>query len=250
MKVRHYLRIGFILSLILHVGIFAFGGYVMHNITKDLTAKSVTTKQDEDITYVDIGITEEMPNDEVQVEDITTKEAVNSDVVVAKEDLNIPEKVEKKLNNEVEKQEKQVPKISKPKFRTSKDTKILVKEIDKENLVLNFNDVKNSMDLMPTYEHKEKPIYDTKMIPQDETVVIVVEYIMDEQGKVIQAYPIIPAEKSNIGLTEKEYEDLNIACIQALEKYKIKPPKDKRGNIPQQEKFFLTHNGAVERIDF
>ena len=102
---------------------------------------------------------------------------------------------------------------------------------------------------MPTYEHKEKPIYDTKMIPSGEVVVIVVEYIMDEQGKVIQAYPIISAEKSNIGLTEKEYEDLNIACIQALEKYKIKPPKDKRGNIPQQEKFFLTHDGAVKRIE-
>lgn len=249
MKTRHYLRIGLICSLILHVGIFAFGGYVMHNITKDLTNKSVTTKQDEDITYVDSRIIEEMPNDGVQVEDITTKEAINSDVVVAKEDLNIPEKVEEKSNKEVEKQEKQVPKISKPKFRTSKDTKILVKEIDKENLVLNFNDVKNSMDLMPTYEHKEKPIYDTKMIPSGEVVVIVVEYIMDEQGKVIQAYPIISAEKSNIGLTEKEYEDLNIACIQALEKYKIKPPKDKRGNIPQQEKFFLTHDGAVKRIE-
>lgn len=249
MKTRHYLRIGLIFSLILHVGIFAFGGYVMHNITKDLTNKSVTTKQDEDITYVDSRITEEMPNDGVQVKDITTKEAINSDVVVAKEDLNIPEKVEEKSNKEVEKQEKQVPKISKPKFRTSKDTKILVKEIDKENLVLNFNDVKNSMDLMPTYEHKEKPIYDTKMIPSGEVVVIVVEYIMDEQGKVIQAYPIISAEKSNIGLTEKEYEDLNIACIQALEKYKIKPPKDKRGNIPQQEKFFLTHDGAVKRIE-
>ena len=127
-----------------------------------------------------------MPNDGVQVEDITTKEAINSDVVVAKEDLNIPEKVEEKSNKEVEKQEKQAPKISKPKFGTSKDTKILVKEIDKENLVLNFNDVKNSMDLMPTYEHKEKPIYDTKMIPSGEVVVIVVEYIMDEQGKVIK----------------------------------------------------------------
>ncbi len=61
---------------------------------------------------------------------------------------------------------------------------------------------------------------------------------------------MLPAEKSDLGLSEEEYQDLNTACIQALEKYEIIPPKDKRGNIPQQEKFILTHDGAVEKFEF
>ena len=97
---------------------------------------------------------------------------------------------------------------------------------------------------------KEKPVYDYNLVPEGEAIIIVVEYIMDEQGKIIQAYPVLPAEKSDLGLSEEEYQDLNTACIQALEKYEIIPPKDKRGNIPQQEKFILTHDGAVEKFEF
>ena len=103
---------------------------------------------------------------------------------------------------------------------------------------------------MPTYKHKEKPVYDYNLVPEGEAIIIVVEYIMDEQGKIIQAYPVLPAEKSDLGLSEEEYQDLNTACIQALEKYEIIPPKDKRGNIPQQEKFILTRDGAVEKFEF
>ena len=55
--------------------------------------------------------------------------------------------------------------------------------------------------------------------------------------------PITPA-------TCRFYPTCSTYFIQALEKYEIIPPKDKRGNIPQQEKFILTHDGAVEKFEF
>ena len=231
MKAKDYVKVGLVISIVLHVGIFALGGYVMNNITKELNEKSMLqSSADEDITYVDIGITQEDESNDIVVEEAEDSNA-QSEIVVDEEEL-----------------EKQ--KEPRHKFRTYKDTKIVVKEISKENLVLNFSDVKDSKDLMPTYKHKEKPVYDYNLVPEGEAIIIVVEYIMDEQGKIIQAYPVLPAEKSDLGLSEEEYQDLNTACIQALEKYEIIPPKDKRGNIPQQEKFILTHDGAVEKFEF
>ena len=237
MKAKDYVKVGLVISIVLHVGIFALGGYVMNNITKELNEKSMLqSSADEDITYVDIGITQE---DE------------SNDIVVDEEELEKQKPPIETINPpEEKKSEPVVKKEPRHKFRTYKDTKIVVKEISKENLVLNFSDVKDSKDLMPTYKHKEKPVYDYNLVPEGEAIIIVVEYIMDEQGKIIQAYPVLPAEKSDLGLSEEEYQDLNTACIQALEKYEIIPPKDKRGNIPQQEKFILTHDGAVEKFEF
>lgn len=248
MKAKNFIKIALSISLVLHVGVFALGGYVMDNITQELQKKTTTKSlSDSDITYVDIGITPEYIDKELITE--PTKEAeVQSDVVVAEETLENKPPIEDKKEKEASLEN--VKKPSKHKFRTYKDTNIVVKEINKEGLVLEFSDVKDSNDLMPTYKHKEKPIYDYNLIPEGEPIIIVVEYIMDEQGKVIQAYPVLPAEKSDLGLSEEEYQDLNIACIQALEKYVIIPSKDKRGHIPQQEKFILTHEGAVERYDF
>lgn len=248
MKAKNLIKIALSISLVLHVGVFALGGYVMDNITQELHRKTTTKSlNDSDITYVDIGITPEDTDKELITE--PTKEAqVQSDVVVTEETLENKPLIEDKKEKEASLEN--VKKPSKHKFRTYKDTNIVVKEIDKEGLVLEFSDVKDSNDLMPTYKHKEKPIYDYNLIPVGEPIIIVVEYVMDEQGKVIQAYPVLPAEKSDIGLSEEEYQDLNIACIQALEKYVIIPSKDKRGHIPQQEKFILTNEGAVERYDF
>ena len=230
MKAKNYVKVGLVISIVLHVGIFALGGYVMNNITKELNEKSMLqSSADEDITYVDIGITQEDESNDIVVEEAEDINA-QSEIVVDEEEL--------------EKQKPPIETINPP------DTKIVVKEISKENLVLNFSDVKDSKDLMPTYKHKEKPVYDYNLVPEGEAIIIVVEYIMDEQGKIIQAYPVLPAEKSDLGLSEEEYQDLNTACIQALEKYEIIPPKDKRGNIPQQEKFILTHDGAVEKFEF
>lgn len=252
MKAKNYVKVGLVISIILHVGIFALGGYVMNNITKELNDKTIVkSSDDEDITYVDIGMTQESESDDVVVEPTEDVNA-QSEIVVDKEDLEKPKPPVEKISQPTEekKAEPVVKKETKPKFRTYKDTNILVKEISKENLILNFSDVKDSKDLMPTYKHKEKPVYDYNLVPEGEAIVVVVEYIMDDQGKVIQAYPVLPAEKSDLGLSEEEYQDLNTACIQALEKYEIIPPKDKRGNIPQQEKFILTHDGAVEKFNF
>lgn len=254
MKAKNYVKVGLVISIILHVGIFALGGYVMNNITKEISEKTIVkSSDDEDITYVDIGITQDNEPDDVVVE---PTEEVNSqsEVVVDKEDLEKPkppvETIDPPEDKKEKKEEPVVKKEPRHKFRTYKDTNIVVKEISKENLILNFSDVKDSKDLMPTYKHKEKPVYDYNLVPEGEAIIIVVEYIMDEQGKIIQAYPVLPAEKSDLGLSEEEYQDLNTACIQALEKYEIIPPKDKRGNIPQQEKFILTHDGAVEKFNF
>lgn len=254
MKAKNYVKVGLVISIILHVGIFALGGYVMNNITKEICEKTIVkSSDDEDITYVDIGITQDNEPDDVVVE---PTEEINSqsEVVVDKEDLEKPkppvETIDPPEDKKEKKEEPVVKKEPRHKFRTYKDTNIVVKEISKENLILNFSDVKDSKDLMPTYKHKEKPVYDYNLVPEGEAIIIVVEYIMDEQGKIIQAYPVLPAEKSDLGLSEEEYQDLNTACIQALEKYEIIPPKDKRGNIPQQEKFILTHDGAVEKFEF
>ena len=227
------------------------GGYVMNNITKELNEKSMLqSSTDEDITYVDIGITQEDESNDIVVEEAEDINA-QSEIVVDEEELEKQKPPIETINPPEEKKpEPVVKKEPRHKFRTYKDTKIVVKEISKENLVLNFSDVKDTKDLMPTYKHKEKPVYDYNLVPKGEAIIIVVEYIMDEQGKIIQAYPVLPAEKSDLGLSEEEYQDLNTACIQALEKYEIIPPKDKRGNIPQQEKFILTHDGAVEKFEF
>ena len=248
---KYYLKVGLVISNILHVGIFALCGYVMNNITKELNEKSMLqSSADEDITYVDIGITQEDESNDIVVEEAEDSNA-QSEIVVDEEELEKQKPPIETINPPEEKKpEPVVKKEPRHKFRTYKDTKIVVKEISKENLVLNFSDVKDSKDLMPTYKHKEKPVYDYNLVPEGEAIIIVVEYIMDEQGKIIQAYPVLPAEKSDLGLSEEEYQDLNTACIQALEKYEIIPPKDKRGNIPQQEKFILTHDGAVEKFEF
>ena len=251
MKAKNYVKVGLVISIVLLVGIFALGGYVMNNITKELNEKSMLqSSADEDITYVDIGITQEDESNDIVVEEAEDINA-QSEIVVDEEELEKQKPPIETINPPEEKKpEPVVKKEPRHKFRTYKDTKIVVKEISKENLVLNFSDVKDSKDLMPTYKHKEKPVYDYNLVPEGEAIIIVVEYIMDEQGKIIQAYPVLPAEKSDLGLSEEEYQDLNTACIQALEKYEIIPPKDKRGNIPQQEKFILTHDGAVEKFEF
>ena len=208
MKAKNYVKVGLVISIILHVGIFALGGYVMNNITKEISEKTIVkSSDDEDITYVDIGITQDNEPDDVVVE---PTEEINSqsEVVVDKEDLEKPkppvETIDPPEDKKEKKEEPVVKKEPRHKFRTYKDTNIVVKEISKENLILNFSDVKDSKDLMPTYKHKEKPVYDYNLVPEGEAIIIVVEYIMDEQGKIIQAYPVLPAEKSDLGLSEEE----------------------------------------------
>ena len=41
MKAKNYVKVGLVISIVLHVGIFALGGYVMNNITKELNEKSM-----------------------------------------------------------------------------------------------------------------------------------------------------------------------------------------------------------------
>ena len=35
MKAKNYVKEGLVISLVLHVGLYALGGYVMNNITKE-----------------------------------------------------------------------------------------------------------------------------------------------------------------------------------------------------------------------
>ena len=249
MKTPNYIKVGLVISIVFHIVFFALGGYVMNNITKDLNERtSAKSTSGDDITYVDIGNSE--PEDEAKVEE-NAPVPVESDVVVSKETLDnakIPEQKSSLVDNA--KQDKAKKEKTKHKLRTYKDAGITIKEIDKNNLVLNFDNVKSSADFMPTYKHKENPVYDTSLIPKGEVVSIVIEYMIDDKGKVIQAYPIVSASESDLGLSPEVCEDLDTACIQALEKYKIIPPKDMSVNMPHNERFFLTSNGVVTHVDY
>ena len=87
MKAKNYVKVGLVISIVLHVGIFALGGYVMNNITKELNEKSMLqSSADEDITYVDIGITQEDESNDIVVEEAEDINA-QSEIVVDEEEL-------------------------------------------------------------------------------------------------------------------------------------------------------------------
>lgn len=87
MKTKNYVKVGLVISIVLHVGIFALGGYVMNNITKELNEKSMLQSSvDEDITYVDIGITQEDESNDIVVEEAEDINA-QSEIVVDEEEL-------------------------------------------------------------------------------------------------------------------------------------------------------------------
>lgn len=247
MKILHtnnYIKIGLIISLILHIGIFALGGYIMHNLTKPVDT-TTEQAQNDDITYVDMQNPDTNSTDEV-----TIPANPQSDVIIDDEQVSeTPKPIQQppKENPPQPKAEapKQTPPPSEPtkkqdepaKLPTYKDIKIPIKKVE-ENLKLNENDLRNSIDLMPKVIYKANPEYDPSWIPKGEEIVVIISYTLDAQGNVTSVYVESPAETSakllGTSLASDINEAINTRAIEAVIASKIQPPKNPEGNGPYQ----------------
>lgn len=264
MQTKNYLKIGLIISLIAHVGFFAVGGYVMSNMTNSLNSMSAQKDNitQDDITYVDIQLPKETTTD-----DITSSEqqiSSQSDITVTQENIEVAPKIEQ-LEEEKETPKEEVkqniasptpatsPKEKKPKYRKLSDLNIRLGKIDEsqydfiKQIQLDVDNPENLKSYNPTIKKSAEPVYDHNLIPEGEEIFVIVEYIMDDNGKIIQADFKYSSEDSDPDLSPEVAEDLNAAALEALQKFEIIPPRDKKGNIvrmPYQQKFKFTHDSS------
>lgn len=259
MQTKNYLKIGLIISLIAHVGFFALGGYVMSNMTNSLNSMSAQKDNitQDDITYVDIQLPKETTTD-----DITSSEqqiSSQSDITVTQENIEVAPKTEQ-LAEETPKEDVQQNTIQptpaplkekKPKYRKLSDLNIHLGKIDEsqydfiKQIQLDVDNPENLKSYNPTIKKSAEPVYDHNLIPEGEEIFVIVEYIMDDNGKIIQADFKYSSEDSDPDLSPEVAEDLNAAALEALQKFEIIPPRDKKGNIvrmPYQQKFKFTHD--------
>ena len=256
-KTKNYLKIGLAISLIAHVGIFALGGYIMDNLTKqtDEIDPSATT---EDIIYfeaddikaeesADISAQAE-PEIIIHDDKITPKtEEITPDVL---NEQALPKNMTQEITPKTDKLIASDTKAkAKPKLRKLSDLKnIKIGKIPTSPLKEQDISKLTSKDLQPTLIYKAKPEYDHSLIPADEEIHIVIAYVLDDNGTPIQAEIIRPTDSTQItGMTAEALEDLKTATIEALQKSKIKPAKDKEArHTPQQIQFTLTPNGSID----
>ena len=254
MQTKNYLKIGLAVSLAAHVGFFALGGYVMNNMTQSLNSQSTQDMKynESDITYVDVQVPDEN-NEDIE---IPPEVPAHSEVTVAQE--NIEAAPETKPLEEAEKPQVQpapAPQQEhKPKYRKLSDLHIPLGKIDEsqydfiKQIQLDMNNLENLKSYNPTIKKSAEPVYDHDIVPEGEEIFVIVEYIMDDNGKIIQADFKYSSSDSYPDLSPEEAEDLDYAALEALQKFEIIPPKDKDGNIvkmPYQQKFKFTHDGAV-----
>lgn len=261
MQTKNYLKIGLIISLIAHVGFFALGGYVMSNMTNSLNSMSAQKDNitQDDITYVDVQI----QNDTTANETTNTEEVLpQSDITITQENIEAAPKTEQ-LEEEKEIPKEEVkqniasptpatsPKEKKPKYRKLSDLNIRLGKIDEsqydfiKQIQLDVDNPENLKSYNPTIKKSAEPVYDHNLIPEGEEIFVIVEYIMDDNGKIIQADFKYSSEDSDPDLSPEVAEDLNAAALEALQKFEIIPPRDKKGNIvrmPYQQKFKFTHD--------
>lgn len=257
MQTKNYIKIGLVISLVAHVGFFALGGYVMNNMTQSLTGK-VTAKDNisqDDITYVDVQIPEENTSDDITVPENTVSQ---SEIAIAQENVaNAPELTPPKQEKEIKPDivPPAPPQETKPKYRKLKDLNISLGKIDEsqydfiKQIQLDVNNPENLKSYNPTIKKSAEPVYDHNLIPEGEEIFVIVEYIMDDNGKIIQADFKYSSEDSDPELPPEVAEDLNYAALEALQKFEIIPPKDKNGNIvrmPYQQKFKFTHDETAQ----
>lgn len=260
MQTKNYLKIGLIISLIAHVGFFALGGYVMSNMTNSLNSMSAQKDNitQDDITYVDVQI----QNDTTANETTNTEEVLpQSDITITQENIEAAPKTEQ-LAEETLKEDVQQNTIQptpaplkekKPKYRKLSDLNIHLGKIDEsqydfiKQIQLDVDNPENLKSYNPTIKKSAEPIYDHNLIPEGEEIFVIVEYIMDDNGKIIQADFKYSSEDSDPDLSPEVAEDLNCAALEALQKFEIIPPRDKKGNIvrmPYQQKFKFTHDSS------
>ncbi len=249
---KNYLKIGLICSLVVHVGFFALGGYVMDNITKSLKDNAATMQNltADDITYADVQTNSENTDEDITVDDAQLAEA-ESEVTIASDTMqDIPEvesssaKEDISDNSQMANQEPN-NNTKNRKWRTHADVGVPVGEIPPSPFRLDsVESIKDSRDLMPTIANRLKPIYDYSLIPEGVEVQVVIEFAVDDTGKVTMVNTKYSSRESDIGLSDEQYTDLDVACEQAVANgYKIIPPKDKRSNGSGQDTFILTHDG-------
>lgn len=250
-KTHSYTKVGLIISLITHIGIFALGGYIMSNLTKPI-AEPQTANANDDITYIEVQQTS------ADTSEVSMPANPDSEVVVNEDKEFVPEPETKQDTPQAPKLEEQTPKPEannpaptnnlpnqksaeqqdESKLPTYKDIKIPMKKIEPSRLDLDENDLKNSIDLQPTIIYKATPEYDPSWIPQGEEIVVVISYTLDNQGNVTDVYVQSSAQASakllGATLAPEIDEAINTRAIQAVLASKIKPPKNPKANGPYQ----------------
>lgn len=257
MQTKNYLKVGLAFSLIAHVGFFALGGYAMDNMTRSLNSQSIQNTKSDDITYIDVQVPEESSNNEVQ---IPPEVPAQSEVTVTQENIEAapetkPLETEEKPQIQPQPAPKQEPK---PKYRKLSDLHIPLGKIDEsqydfiKQIQLDMNSPEDLKSYNPTIKKSAEPIYDHNIVPEGEEIFVIVEYIMDDNGKIIQADFKYSSKDSYPDLSPEAAEDLDYAALEALQKFEIIPPKDKDGNIvkmPYQQKFKFTHDENDSSLD-
>ena len=241
---KSYFKIGIAVSLAVHVGAFALGGYAMDK----LIHKEKVQQQAEDITYVDVS-TDQDSGDEPEAEAVYehgNAEQSESDVSITGQEeapAEAPQQEAKQAAAPDEGKADAAPKGKKHLRRLSDVKGLTIKEIPPQALNLNLADVKDSSDLMPHMKKRVLPEYDHSLIPEGEEVQVTIEFIVDRSGKVIQAYPVWPAQKSGV-VPADVAEDLDAASLEALKQFEIEPPKNPQAGGSGQQVFILTREGA------
>lgn len=260
MQTKNYLKIGLVVSLIAHVGFFAIGGYIMDNMTQTLNNQSAhnVKSNENDITYVNIQIPEKTDVNEIT---LSPKVPSQSEVTVTQENIKTaPETkpIEKTVDETPKPQHAPTtPQEKKPKYRKLSNLRIPLGKIDEsqydfvKQIQLDINNPEDLKSYNPTIKKSVEPEYDHNLIPEGKEIFVIIEYIMDDNGKIIQADFKYSSEDSAPELPPEVAEDLNYAALEALQKFEIIPPKDKNGNIvkmPYQQKFKFTHD-KIESVN-
>lgn len=251
-KTNNFFKIGLIFSLILHIGIFALGGYIMHNLTKPL--ESAKQAQNDEITYVDVQTPEQNNSSEVAVpanpeSEVTISEEKAPEVQTEKEQpkqaVKPQPQAEEKAPANTENTQANPPappkadaQDDKNKLPTYADIKVPMKKIEPSRLELDENDLQNSTDSQPTVVYKANPEYDPSWIPKGEEIVVIIAFTLDNQGNVTDVYIQSPAQTSakmlGYSLSPEIEEAINVRAAEAVIKSKIQPPKNPKANGPYQ----------------
>ena len=241
---KSYFKIGIAVSLAVHVGAFALGGCAMDKLVHEKKVQ----QQAEDITYVDVDSSAEDKADEPEAEAVYEHgngAQSESDVSISGQEEAPAEKPQEEVKQAEPDNGKAdaVPNGKKHLRRLSDVKGLVIKEIPPQALNLNLADVKDSSDLMPQMKKRVLPEYDHSLIPEGEEVHVTIEFIVDRSGKVIQAYPVWPAQKSGV-VPADVAEDLDVASLEALKQFEIEPPKNPQAGGSGQQVFILTREGA------
>ena len=250
---NNYLKIGIAVSLAAHVGFFALGGWAMDKLVQMPKDKMQQTPT-EDITYADVQPQTDSSDaaDEVYSDDGGQAEP-ESEINIAKDHIQqpVPESssvqnntADEQASNDAQSDKKADGKNKKQLRRLGDIKDVKIAPIGQVKLNINNTQIQDSKDLMPTYQKRVQPEYDHDLIPEGEEIPVVLEFLLDDNGKVTQVYFIKKAEDAGV-LQPDAAEDIDAAAVLSLEKWEIIPAKNEQGRrTPQQQILFFTHDGV------